>query len=192
MIVDNRTTELGEIEPLSFFKKRILRERRKKSLFRLCFKIVITSIIVLVLFGFVAGIAIVQGDSMRPNLTNGSLALFYRLNDTYERSDIVIFKPSNKDEILIKRVVAVEGDTVDIDNETGKLMINGIIQKEDTIIGDTYQSEGEVTYPLIVPKDCVFVLGDNREVALDSRYLGTINNNNLIGKVVFEIKILKN
>lgn len=192
MIVDYKTTELGEIEPLSLLKKRILRERRKKSLFRLCLKVMITSIVVLVLFGFVAGIAIVQGDSMKPSLTNGSLALFYRLNDTYERSDIVIFKPTNKDEILIKRVVAVEGDTVDIDNETGKLLINGIIQKEDTTIGETYKSESEVTYPFIVPKECVFVLGDNREVALDSRYLGTINNNNLIGKVIFEIKIVKN
>jgi signal peptidase I len=191
MIVENSTTKLEEMEPLSIFEKHILRERRKKSLYRLSFEILITAALVFILFGVIAGIAIVKGDSMMPSLTDGSLALFYRLDSTYERNDIVIFKPSDQDEFLIKRVVAVEGDTVDINNETGELLINGIVHKENTIIGETYKREDGVKFPLIVPRDFVFVMGDNREVALDSRYLGTINTQCLIGKVVFEIKILR-
>ena len=191
MIVESETTKLEEKESLGIFEKHILRERRKKSLYHLCFEIFITAAVVFVLFGVIAGIAIVKGDSMVPSLTNGSLAIFYRLDSTYERNDIVIFKPSDEDDYLIKRVVAIEGDTVDIDNETGKLLINGIAQNEDTTIGDTYKREDGVTFPLVVPQDFVFVMGDNREVALDSRYLGTINTQSLIGKVVFEIKILR-
>jgi signal peptidase I len=191
MIVENGTTKLEEKEPLSLFEKHILRERRKKSLYRFSFEILITAAVVFLLFGVIAGIAIVKGDSMMPSLTDGSFALFYRLDSTYERNDIVIFKPADEDEYLIKRVVAIEGDTVDIDNKTGELLINGIVQKEDTIIGETYKREDGVEFPLTVPRDFVFVMGDNREVALDSRYLGTIDTQNLIGKVVFEIKILR-
>ena len=128
---------------------------------------------------------------MKPNLTSGSAALFLR-HSTYKKNDIVIFKPSGKEELLIKRVVAVAGDKVDIDDKAGTLLINGATQQEDTIIGKTYKRDGGVTFPLTVPNGCVFVLGDNREVAMDSRNLGTINTQSLIGKVVFEIKILKN
>ena len=191
MIVENKAAKLEEIEPLNLFEMHILRERRKKSLYRLSIEILLTAAVVFLLFGVIAGIAIVKGDSMLPSLTDGSMALFYRLDKTYERNDIVIFKHSDMDELLIKRVVAIEGDQVDINNKTGELLINGIVQKEKTVIGETHQREDGITFPLVVPKGFVFVMGDNREVALDSRYLGTINTQSLIGKVVFEIKILR-
>lgn len=190
MIVDNKTTGSVERETLSFLDGRILREKRKKSRCRLLFEAIITVVIIFILFGVIAGIGIVQGDSMKPNLTNGSMALFYRLGSTYKKNDIVIFKSSGVDKLLIKRVVAVAGDTVDIDEKTGNLLINGVVQKNDTSIGGTYKREGGVTFPIRVPKGYVFVMGDNREVALDSRYFGTIYTKNLIGKVLFEIKLL--
>lgn len=192
MIVDIKTTDSMVKEPLSFLDRRILREKRKKSRYRLFFEVFITVIIIFILFGVIAGIGIVQGDSMKPNLTDGSMALFYRLGSTYKKNDIVIFKSSGERKLLIKRVVAVAGDTVNIDEETGHLLINGIVQKNDTSIGGTYKREGGVTFPLTVPEGYVFVMGDNREVALDSRYFGTIYTKSLIGKVFFEIKFLNN
>lgn len=191
MINDNKTVEPEEKELQSLFEKRILKECRKKSRRRLYINLVITAVVVFVLFSVIAGIAVVQGDSMKPNLTGGSVALFYRLNSTYQKNDVVIFKPSGRNELLIKRVVAVAGDKVDIDDKAGTLLINGVIQQKDTIIGKTYKRDGGAIFPLTVPNGCVFVLGDNREVALDSRNLGTINVQNMIGKVVFEIKTLK-
>jgi signal peptidase I len=190
MISNNKTPEPEEKELLSFFEKRILREQRKKSRHRLYIDLIITAAVVIVLFNVIGGIAVVQGDSMRPNLTNGSIALFYRIGNKYLRNDVVIFKPSGENELLIKRIVAVAGDKVDIDDKTGTLVINGVTQQQDTIIGKTYTRDGGVTFPLIVPNGCVFVMGDNREVALDSRNLGSINIKNLIGKVVFEVKRL--
>lgn len=190
MMVDDKTTEPDENNLLSLFEKSIQGERRKKSRHRLYLDLMITAAVVFILFNVIAGIAVVQGDSMKPKLTNGSVALFYRLRSTYKRNDIVIFKPSGKNELLIKRVVAVAGDKVDIDNKTGTLLINGVIQKKDTTNGETYTRNDGVAFPLTVPNGYVFVLGDNREVALDSRNLGTINVNSMIGKVVFEIKKL--
>lgn len=190
MIVDSRTMEAEEKGPLSFLDKRIRKEKRKKNRLHLFLEIIITVITIFILFGVIAGIGIVQGDSMKPSLTNGSIALFYRLSDTYKKNDIVIFKSSGEKKYLIKRVIAVAGDTVDIDDKTGQLLINGNIQKNDTSIGSTYKKEGGVTLPLTVPQGYVFVMGDNREVALDSRYFGTIYTKSLMGKVFFEIKLL--
>jgi len=191
MIVDNKRMEPEGKELQSLFEKHILRECRKKSRYRLCRDLLITAVVVFVLFHVIVGIAVVQGDSMKPNLTNGSFALFWR-HSTYVRNDIVIFNPPGKAELLIKRVVAVAGDKVDIDNKAGALLINGVIQQKDTIIGKTYLRDGGVTFPLTVPNGCVFVLGDNREIALDSRNLGTIDAGRVLGKVIFEIKKLAN
>ena len=190
MTADNKTIAPDETELINFFEKQIQKERRAKSRRRLYLDLIITVVIVFLLFSVIAGIAVVQGDSMKPNLTNGSVALFYRLSGTYARNDVVIFKPTGQNQTLIKRVVAIAGDQVDIDNKTGTLLVNGAIQQKDTINGKTYTRNGGVTFPLTVPNGCVFVLGDNREVALDSRNLGTINVESLIGKVLFEIKIL--
>lgn len=172
------------------FEKHIRKERRKKSRLRLCVDIILTAAVVFVLFSVISGIAVIQGDSMQPNLTNGSLALFYRLDHAYQRNDIVLFKSPIGNELLIKRIVAIAGDKVDIDDKTGELLINGKVQQENTAIGKTYARTGGPALPLTVPRDSVFVMGDNREVALDSRSIGTIKNEILLGKVIFEIKRL--
>ncbi|MBE6822982.1 MAG: signal peptidase I [Ruminococcaceae bacterium] len=181
-----------ENDPRNLFEQRILREQRKKSRRRLFTELVITAVTVFVVFRVIAGVAVVRGDSMKPNLTNGSLALFYRLNGTYRKNDIVIFRSPGRGEVLIKRVVAVAGDQVDIDDKTGELLVNGTVQQEDSIKGKTYTREGGVQFPLTVPDGYVFVLGDNREAALDSRNFDAVSVKNLIGKVFFEVKRLAN
>ena len=89
-------------------------------------------------------------------------------------------------------MVAVAGDQVDIDDKTGELLVNGTVQQEDSIKGRTYTREGGVQFPLTVPDGYVFVLGDNREAALDSRNFDAVSVKNLIGKVFFEVKRLAN
>lgn len=84
---------------------------------------------------------------------------------------------------LIKRVVAVEGDIVDI--RDGNLYINGIVEENPSIRGDTYAYDLE--FPIEVPKDKVFTLGDNREFSLDSRHLGFIDIGQVKGKAVFRV-----
>lgn len=190
MIDDNVTPEVKDEEFLSFFEKRILKERKKKSRHRLYFDLIITALVVFVLFSVVAGLAVVQGDSMKPNLTDGIVALFYRLDKSYEVNDVVIFYPDGEAQLLIKRIVAIAGDVVDINDTTGKLMVNNVIQDNDTILGKTEARDGGVTFPYTVPEGSVFVMGDNREVAMDSRDFGAVETNKLMGKVVFEIKVV--
>lgn len=191
IMIDNKEITLPEDkEFLDFFEKRILKERKKKSRHRLYLDLVITAIVVFILFSVVAGLAIVQGDSMKPNFTDGSVALFYRLDKTYDVNDIVIFYPAGEDELLIKRVVAIAGDIVDIDEKTGELMVNDVVQDSSMIYGKTYSRTDGVTLPYTVPAGSVFVMGDNREVAKDSRDFGAVASDELLGKVTFEIKIV--
>lgn len=190
MTAENRTAEPRKTGLQRVLERRIRKERRKKDRIRLCLDLIVTAAVIFVLFGVAFGIAVVQGDSMEPNLTNGSLTLFCRLDHTYRRNDIVLFRPNGGNELLIKRIVAVAGDTVDIDDQSGTLRINGTAEQEVGAVGKTYSREGGTTFPLKVPEGSVFVLGDNRETALDSRSIGTIRVRDMIGKVFFEIKSL--
>lgn len=184
----NNTTALEEDKLLQFFDWHIAEEHRKKMRHCLYRDLAITAAVIFLLFKIIAGIAIVRGDSMEPTLTDGSLVLFYRLGHTYKRNDIVIFRSGNGN-LLIKRVVGITGDKIEIDDKTGTLLVNGTSPKE-LAKGKTYTRDSGIKYPFTVPENCVFVLGDNREAALDSRSLGAIETNNLLGKVFFEVRIL--
>ena len=190
MTAKRKTAGPEEQNTRSIFDERIRQERRKKSTFRLCLDLFLTAAVIFLLFSVIAGIAVVQGDSMKPNLTNGSAAVFFRLDRTYRQNDIVIFQPAGKSELLIKRIAAVAGDKVDIDDKTGTFLVNGTPEQGSLFIGKTFSRSGGVTFPFTVPNGCVFVLGDNRETALDSRVIGTVGTDGIIGKVVFEIKTI--
>jgi signal peptidase I len=187
---DKLSTNQDDINLIHFLEEKIKRERRKKVRIHLVRDLVITAAITFVLFSVVIGVAIIQGDSMKPNFTSGNLALFNRLTDSYQKNDVVIFKDPASDEILIKRIVAVAGDTVDIDDENGTLLVNDVVQENEATIGNTYTKENGITFPYTVPSNCVFVLGDNREVAVDSRDFGAVSTDNLLGKVVFVMRIM--
>lgn len=85
---------------------------------------------------------------------------------------------------LIKRVIGVEGDTINI--EDGNLYINSKLQEEKYITGTTPE-KNRIEYPLEVPEGKVFVLGDNREYSLDSRDFGLIDNEQVKGKVTYRV-----
>jgi signal peptidase I len=93
-------------------------------------------------------------------------------NAAAQRGDIVAFGIENV--MMLKRVIAVGGDVVDI-SDTGKVLVNGS-EIAETYLSSTYTDGGNVTYPLTVPGGEVFVAGDNRVVSTDSRNeaVGTI------------------
>jgi signal peptidase I len=183
----NNATGLEGNELLQFFDRRITKERRKKKRLNLYRDLTITAAVIVLLFQIIAGIAIVQGDSMEPALANGNLVLFYRLGHTYKRNDIVIFRSGGR-KLLIKRVVGITGDKIEIDDKTGTLLVNGT--PTEFFGSKTYPRDSGIKYPFTVPENCVFVLGDNREAAVDSRSLGAIKTNSILGKVFFEVRIL--
>lgn len=141
-----------------------------------------------ILFRFIIGIAIVGGESMYPTLADGDVVVYLRVTPSYKVGDIISVRvPSN--DYYIKRVVATGGDEVDIID--GKLVVNGIEQEEMWAYGETKEESGAIIYPYTVYEGNVFVLGDNREVSLDSRTFGEVSLHQIKGKIFFQIHIGK-
>ena len=137
---------------------------------------------VFILFRFVIGIAIVGGNSMEPTLQDGDFVLYSRVIRQYRPGDVISMRvPSG--EYYVKRVIAVGGDTVDL--QDGKVLVNGELLQDDRGSGETQEETGAVIYPYKVRDGNVFVLGDNREVSMDSRAFGEVSRRQIRGKVLF-------
>ena len=142
------------------------------------------------LFTFVVRVVVVDGSSMRETLQDQDLILL--LNDSfcgeYEAQDIVVLSKETFENgsPIVKRVIATEGQTVDIDFNAGVVYVDGAALDEPYTREPTWTPEG-VEFPLTVPENHVFVLGDNRNHSSDSRHidLGPIDERMVIGKAVF-------
>ncbi len=144
---------------------------------------------VILIFVFGVRIIGVQGSSMVPTLHQSNQLLVSNLFYTPEKGDVVILtKDSFIDSPIVKRVIATEGDTIDIDFETGEVTINGEVLQEDYIAEPT-TTYYDVTFPQTVPEGCIFVMGDNRNHSTDSRdsQLGMVDTRYIIGKVLMRI-----
>lgn len=142
-------------------------------------------------FTFVVRMMGVSGPSMIPTLQNGDRLIV--VNSTicgdYEVGDIVIArKMSFSNEPIVKRVIATEGQTVDVDFDLGRVYVDGVELHEDYINDLTYLEEG-TEFPLTVPEGSVFLMGDNRNHSNDSRddRLGPVEEQLIIGKAVFVV-----
>ena len=144
---------------------------------------------VVLLFTFVVRLIGVDGHSMVPTLQDGDrlLVLNSLWDSDYEYGDIVVLrKESFLEEPIVKRVIATEGQTVDIDFASGNVYVDGELLEEDYINEPTYVEEG-TEFPLTVPEGSIFVMGDNRNHSSDSRSsdLGTVDTRYVIGRAVF-------
>lgn len=156
-------------------KSKILNE-----LFFLVIKICLFVLIAVVTFTVIFGITRSSDNSMAPAYKNGDLIIYYRLQKDYRAMDTVIIQ--SEDKIQIRRVIAKEGDTVNI-TEYG-LEINGYIQQEQEIYRETLPYMDGIKFPITLNKGEYFVLGDNRPSAEDSRIYGTITKNEIKGIVI--------
>jgi len=131
--------------------------------------LVFAIIAVFLVFAFVFRIASVEGGSMNPTLKDGDWLAVKAINTHIRRGDIVIItQPNALNEPLVKRVIAVGGDTVDINFTEGSVKINGEVIHEPFIAEPT-QRQFDIAFPITVPEGCYFVMGDNRNNSIDSR-----------------------
>ena len=126
----------------------------------------------------------ITGASMDPTLVDGQFVVALK-DDAFESGDITAFYYNNK--ILIKRVIASAGDWVDIDRE-GNVSVNGV-QLEEPYLQEKSLGECNIDLPYQVPDGRVFVMGDDREISLDSRTtaVGCISKEQVLGQVVFRV-----
>lgn len=155
-----------------------------KELLYLFIKIVVIIGIFLILFTLLFGICRSQDRSMYPAIKDGDLLIHYRLDKNYVKSDVLVLKQDGEKQI--RRVVAVEGDEVDISEEG--LYINGFLQQEMDIHEETKRYDTDIEFPLTVGEDQVFVLGDGRENATDSRVYGCVDKKDTLGKAMTVIR----
>ena len=147
-------------------------------------------LICVLVFVFVLRIMDVHGTSMFPTLNNGDKVLVSDLFYEPSRGDIVVFKKDSYDDnkALVKRVVAVAGDVVNIDFEKGVVYVNGEALEEDYIDVLT-TTKIDFIGPQTVPDNCLFVMGDNRNASTDSRdkRIGMVDKRLIIGKVLLVV-----
>lgn len=148
--------------------------------------ILIAFIAVAILLTFAFRVINVDGDSMMDTLFNSDKVLVSELFYTPKDNDVVVISHGAQfPKPIIKRVIATAGQTLDINFETGEVVVDGIVINEDYIIGETKRGNAEI--PSVIPEGKVFVMGDNRSVSLDSRFeeIGLINETDIIGKAEF-------
>ncbi len=141
------------------------------------------------LFTFVVRVVAVNGSSMVPTLNSGDRLLVQSSLFQVERGDVVVIDSYiDYGKPLVKRVIAVGGDRVDINAETGEVFVNGQLLDEPYIAEATRQ-KGDMEFPLTVPEGYLFVMGDNRMHSTDSRYqdIGFIDERDILGQVLYRI-----
>lgn len=126
----------------------------------------------------------IYGSSMTPTLVNGNIVAAVR-NGTYQRGDIIAFYYNNK--ILVKRVVGMPGEWVDMD-DSGNVTIDGE-PLEEPYLTEKALGECDIELPYQVPEGRYFVMGDHRSVSSDSRssQVGCVSEEQIVGKLLFRL-----
>ena len=149
----------------------------------------VTVLAVLIMaFTFLGRVIVVSGPSMENTLQNGNAMLVWHLGYSPKQGDVVVLtKRSYQEDSIVKRVIATEGQTVDIDYAAGIVYVDGEPLREDyTKEVMRVPSYGQGNNHVTVPEGCLFVMGDNRNQSADSRYpaIGIVDERCVIGRAV--------
>lgn len=162
---------------------------KKKTLRNSIYITIILSIICSFIIFLFFSVLQIKSVSMEPTLYRKDIIVTVKTSNL-KQNDIVAFRCNKK--ILVKRIIACEGDWIDIDEE-GNVYVNGE-QLNESYISNKSKGECNIKLPYQIPKNQVFVLGDNRSSSIDSRNLsiGSILENQIIGKMIYCFRLDKN
>ena len=164
---------------------------RSKSKYRQALKgtfgtfVVVAALAVIIAFLFLPVLRITNGHNMEPGLQPGDIVVLLKTDDV-KTGEVAAFYFNNK--LLLRRIIAREGDQVEID-ELGYVKVNGELIEEDGYISEHALGQCDLDFPFHVPTGHLFVMGDNRDFALDSRAtnFGCIAQDEIYGKPLARI-----
>ena len=157
----------------------------KLNIFEVFEAVIAALVVITILFTFAFRVVNVDGSSMKPTLHNKDKIVVSTVGYEPQKGDIVVISETESmNEPLVKRIIAVGGDTVDINFTTGVVTVNG---NEEDYTHELTTQQFDIAFPITVPEGTVFVLGDNRGNSLDSRStrVGCIDERLIVGKVLF-------
>lgn len=153
----------------------------KYDWFRMAKEFALILIAVVIVFHIFIGVSRVDGNSMEPTLQNGDIVFFCRIGSDYKDGDVVFARMPSGD-YYVKRIVATEGQVVDL--KDGILYVDGVPESGEYILGITEAQSGIVSYPYTVEQGKYFMVGDNREASMDSRSFGALLESSIKGKLL--------
>lgn len=147
-------------------------------------KYIFILIVFFVLFQlFIPMVYIVDGDSMYPTYKDGEITIvdYYGIEKNYENGDIVVINNKSSHTKMIKRIIGSEGDHV--------VIKDNLVYVNDVLLEEDYLNEPMINNDMdfIIQKEKYFVMGDNRNYSIDSRKLGLIDKEDIIGKVMYRL-----
>ena len=163
--------------------ERKLAERILISLYENFSMFAVGMVAVMLIFTFGFRVSGIEGTSMLPTLEDGARVVLTAFSGKPERGQVIIsVQPNDFGKPVVKRIIATENQTVDINFATGDVFVDGELLDEPYINNPTTNSEG-VQFPVTVPEGHVFVMGDNRQGSTDSRSekIGFIHEDYILG-----------
>lgn len=162
------------------------------SVFDVVEMFVICTMVILLVFSYIARLTVVEGTSMEDTLHDKDYLIVQGIGYTPHRGDIVVIHKISAPSYpkpIIKRVIAVGGDTVDIDFDTWTVYVNGEAIDEPYTNLESGVLYSDLKFPLTVDEGKIFVLGDHRNHSSDSRVaqLGQIDERCVVGRAIFRI-----
>ena len=159
------------------------KRRRIRALRSFLFRLAALALVVYILLFHIVGVAIMPSGDMSPRLDAGDMLLYYRIDRDPKAQDIVVIEKADSGQTFVLRVVAKEGDTVEVTEEKG-LCVNGNTLIENNIFHLTMPYEGRVEYPVTMKAGEYFVMADLRNGGMDSRFFGPVTREEIKGIVI--------
>lgn len=180
---------------VSSSKKETKKEENEFTLSQLLFDwlgtLLMAIVVILLVMTFFLRQITVKGHSMDDTLqTQDRLVVASFMYEPKNGDIVVVSHGESYNEPIIKRVIATEGQHLQINYENDEVIVDGVVLKEDYIKGRTIKLQNPTAIPDVIPKGYVFVMGDNREDSLDSRStrIGLIPVENIIGKAFWRVQ----
>ena len=180
--VEKKAVEKKAVLPLDVIRKKRTYYRQMGDIRSFFSHLLLMGGLIYVMFFVIFGIAPVKNDDMKPKLSAGDLMLYYRLENKFFPSDVLVYHKDGKQ--FVGRIIGMPGDEIEIPDEGG-LKINGNMQVEDGIFYSTQPYDTEaVKYPIKLKEGEYFMMSDMRSGAKDSRLFGPVKKAEINGKVI--------